>query len=208
MQNRLISPINGKALSSGQGKAQSGFTLLEVMVVLTIIGLMLGMATLSSGGNELKQQAQQQALRMVTQLDAYRNEAVFQNIDLGLAMDGQSTQLLTYINVDNPQQMGNKSADEIKLIKKNPWVEYQGNLKSNSDLPESLSLSLKLEDKQIDFNDLIRDDTVKPAILFLSSDEYTPFKLSLHNEYDESFSVIIEGDGFSRFQVRTENYEI
>ena len=60
MQNRLISPINGKALSSGQGKAQSGFTLLEVMVVLTIIGLMLGMATLSSGGNELKQQAQQQ----------------------------------------------------------------------------------------------------------------------------------------------------
>ena len=68
-------------------RKQQGFTLLEIMVVLTIIGLMLGMATLSTGGNEQKHEAQQQGLRFMAQLDAYRNEAVFQNLDLGLAMD-------------------------------------------------------------------------------------------------------------------------
>lgn len=187
---------------------QKGFTLLEVMVVLTIIGLMLGMATLSSGGNEQKQEAQQQALRIIAQLDAYRNEAVFQNIDLGLAMDGQSTQLLTFINVLSPKQIEGKTIEEIGQLKDNPWSEYEGSLASATDLPEALSISLRLEDKEIDFAELISDDQVKPAILFLSSDEYTPFKMSLQNQHDESFSIIIEGDGFSRFQLRTENYDL
>lgn len=187
---------------------QKGFTLLEVMVVLTIIGLMLAMATLSSGGNEQKQEAQQQALRLIAQFDAYRNEAVFQNLDLGLAIDGQSTQLLTFINVLNPQQVEGKTREEIGKLKDNPWSEYQGSLAATTSLPEALSMSLSLEDKEIDFTELITEDQVKPALLFLSSDEYTPFKMTLQNQYDESFSIIIEGDGFSRFQMRTESYDL
>lgn len=195
-------------ISAHQRRNQHGFTLLEVMVVLTIIGLMLGMATLSSGGNELKQQAQQQALRFVAQLDAYRNEAVFQNIDLGIAMDGQTTQLLTYVDIHNPKALEGKSAEEISKLKDTPWVAYSGNIKGSLDLPESLFMTLKVEDEEIDFSELITTDGVAPAILFLSSDEYTPFTATIQNENDESFSLIIEGDGFSRFQMRTENYEL
>lgn len=187
---------------------QKGFTLLEVMVVLTIIGLMLGMATLSSGGNEQKQEAQQQALRLITQLDAYRNEAVFQNLDLGLAMDGKSTQLLSFINIYNPRELEGKSTEEISALNENPWLAYTGNLNGSMDLPESLFMTLMIEDKELDFSELITDDEVRPAILFLSSDEYTPFSIMLQNHYDQSFSIIIEGDGFSRFQMRTENYEL
>ena len=187
---------------------QKGFTLLEVMVVLTIIALILGMATLSSGGNEQKQEAQQQALRLIAQFDAYRNEAVFQNIDLGLAMDGQSTQLLTFINIQSPQQIEGKSTEEISQLKDNPWSPYAGNLINATELPETLFFNVFLEDKPIDFAELVNDDEVKPAILFLSSDEYTPFKMNLQNQHDESFSIIIEGDGFSRFQMRTENYDL
>ena len=186
---------------------QQGFTLLEVMVVLTIIGLMLGMATLSSGGNELKQQAQQQALRLVAQLNAYRNEAVFQNIDLGLAMDGQTTQLLTYVDVHNPKELEGKSAEEISKLKDIPWQAYSGNIKGSLDLPDSLFMTLTIEDEEVDFSELITDEGTVPAILFLSSDEYTPFTATIQNENDESFSLIIEGDGFSRFQMNIEPYE-
>jgi general secretion pathway protein H len=187
---------------------QQGFTLLEVMVVLTIIGLMLGIATLSTGGNEQKHEAQQQALRFIAQLDAYRNEAVFQNIDLGLAMDGQTTQLLQYIDINSPSQINGKDKEELSKLKKNPWSAYDGNLKDSTELPEYLSMSLMLDEKDIDFNDLIdEDDEVKPAILFLSSDEYTPFKVTLQHESDESFSIFISGDGFSRFEITTEQYE-
>jgi general secretion pathway protein H len=70
-----------------------------------------------------------------------------------------------------------------------------------------MSMGLILENKEINFSELIDDDGVRPAILFLSSDEYTPFKVSILHQYDESFSIFIEGDGFSRFQISTEHYE-
>ncbi len=188
-------------------KQQAGFTLLEVMVVLTIIGLMLGIATLSTGGNEQKQQAQQQALRFMAQLDAYRNEAVFQNIDLGLAMDGVSTQLLQFVDINNPSHTQGKSKEELSQLKEIPWQAYEGNLKNSTELPEQLSMTLIIEDKEIDFSQLVNDAGVKPAILFLSSDEYSQFKVVINHEFDQSFSIFIEGDGFSRFQMTTEQYE-
>lgn len=168
---------------------------------------MLGMATLSGGGNEQKQEAQQQALRFIAQLNAYRDEAVFQNIDLGLAMDGQSTQLLKYVDVNNPNHIVGKTKEETSKLTDNPWDAYEGNLKGSSELPEQLFMELTLEDKSIDFSELIDEDSVKPALLFLSSDEYTPFKVTLRHQHDESFSLFIEGDGFSRFQMTTEQYE-
>lgn len=186
---------------------QSGFTLLEIMVVLTIIGMMLGMATLSSGGNEQKQEAQQQALRLIAQMEAYRNEAVFQNIDLGLAMDEQSTQLLKYVDPIALAKETDKSSEELNKLKENPWDTYHGTLISSSSLPDHLTMGLMLEDKEVDFSDLVTEESVKPAILFLSSDEYTPFKISIQSLHDESFSLFIEGDGFSRFQMKVEQYD-
>lgn len=191
-----------------KGTRQLGFTLLEVMVVLAIMGLMLGIATLSTGGNDRKQEAQQEAFRFIAQLDAYRNEAVFQNIDLGLAMDGQSTQLLVFVDINNQSQMSGKKVEELSALKDNPWVAYQGSLNSTYELPEYLSMTIEIEGKEIDLNELIDSDAgVKPAILFLSSDEYTSFNVVIRSLYDESFSIFIKGDGFSRFMMTTEQYE-
>jgi general secretion pathway protein H len=187
---------------------QQGFTLIEIMVVLVIMGLMLGMATLSTGGNEQKHEAQQQALRFIAQLDAYRNEAVFQNLDLGLAMDGQVTQLLKYIDINSAAEIVGKDKEELSRLESNPWAAYQGNLKQQIELPEYLQMSLFIEEKLVDFVELLDEkDGPKPALLFLSSDEYTPFKLVIEHFNDESFTITVTGDGFSRFIMKTDQYE-
>ena len=69
-------------------------------------------------------------------------------------------------------------------------------------------MSLFIEDKLVDFAELIDDEEgAKPALLFLSSDEYSPFKLVIEHLNDESFSIIITGDGFSRFVMKVDQYE-
>ena len=69
-------------------------------------------------------------------------------------------------------------------------------------------MNLFLEDKRIDFEDLLDEKNgPKPALLFLSSDEYTPFKLIIEHLSDESFTINISGDGFSRYTMTTEQYD-
>ena len=69
------------------------------MVVLVIISLMIGMATLSVGNNELKQTAEQEGMRFIARFDKYRNDAVFLNKDIGLAMNGQEIEILEFVDV-------------------------------------------------------------------------------------------------------------
>lgn len=190
-------------------RASRGFTLLEVMVVLVIIALMIGMATLNVGGNELKREAEQEAIRFVARFDAYRNEAVFQNTDLGLAMDGQETQLLKFTDIRDPADIQGKNAEEIAILEKNPWEEYSSNgLKPSQGLPENYFYRIELDGTELELAELIEDeDGVKPALLFLSSDEYTPFKLFIEHDEDDSFAIELSGDGIGAITMVTHNYE-
>ena len=64
---------------------QRGFTLVEVMVVLVIVGLLLSMVNLNFSDRAAQQETEQFAQKLDVAFNRYREEAVFQNLDLGVA---------------------------------------------------------------------------------------------------------------------------
>lgn len=185
-----------------------GFTLLEVLVVLAIIGGLMSMATLTSSSNPALDETEQFARQLTVLLDAYRENAVFQNVDFGIAMDIQELVLLSYLDPNSLQARALDGKEQAKLAK-NPWQAHaEGPLKKELEAPESVEMRLFVEDTEVDFDELLDDEEgPKPALLFLSSDEYTPFLLELSHQLDNSFVIQLSGDGFSQLMIQTERFE-
>lgn len=190
-------------------RALAGFTLLEVMVVLAIIGALMAMVSLTGDSRQAQDQTARLGQQISTLFMAYRQEAVFQNLDLGLAIDDEGLYLMSFQNIYSQEFIANKSREELDKLAKNPWQPYSGSLKNMLELPEEVFIALKIEDVEIDLSpsSLAQDEEPKPVLFFLSADEYTPFTLSLEHESDPSFLVQVRGDGFNSPWVEVEHYE-
>ena len=182
-----------------------GFTLLEVMVVLVIIGLLLSMVNLSSSDRAAQNDTEQYARRILGAFSQYREEAVFQNLDIGAGFIPGSILLLIYQDVSSAEFTSGLNIEELDRLKKNPWQTFDGRLASEQPVPEEIRMQLTVGEEEVDFEELLDDDEgVRPAILFLSSDEYTPFELILTHQDDDTFRVLVSGDGFNPVRMSTE----
>lgn len=186
----------------------NGFTLIEVMVVLMIIGLMIGMATLSPSGNEKQEEAMALGLKIKSLMNAYRDDAVFYNKDLGLALDGENLLLLEYFDLRDPGITKNLEKEQLAKIKQNPWAEYSGKLESEVAFDEPFYFTAEIEGEPLDLN-LEFDEKKGPEARmgFLASDEYTPFKIFIANRYDETFQVVVKGNGLGSISSELIRYE-
>jgi general secretion pathway protein H len=72
-----------------------GFTLLELLVVLMLVGVLVGMVSFS-GGKDLRREAQQQARLFTQQLQHARQQAVLDGREYGIRFDAQSYWLMKW----------------------------------------------------------------------------------------------------------------
>ncbi|PHQ87992.1 MAG: hypothetical protein COB58_01930 [Thalassobium sp.] len=189
---------------------QRGFTLLEVMVVLVIIGLLLSMVNLGGSGRQAQSETEQLARRFQGAFDMYREEAVFQNIDLGVAILPESTTLLSYQDINSQEFTAGLDREELDALAKNSWQVYSGRLGATIEVPEQVSLALFVEGVEVDTETLQGDGDDEgplPALLFLSSDEYTPFRIGLGHIDDQAFLITVKGDGFNPVTIEVERFE-
>ncbi len=184
------------------------FTLLEVLVVLAIIGGLMAVVTISSGNRQAQDETDQYARQLMALFSAYRQEAVFQNIDLGLAMNEQAILLLSYQDIHSQEFTANRTREELDQLAKNPWQPYSGPLKAELEAPDNVFMTLTVDGSEVDFGDLLDNDSGPlPALLFLSSDEYTPFELLLVHDQDRHFEIRLRGDGFSAPMMLLERFD-
>ncbi|BBH43842.1 type II secretion system minor pseudopilin GspH [Pseudomonas sp. KU43P] len=100
-----------------------GFTLLELLVVLAVLGLVAGMAGLSLG-RDPQRQAFQEANFFVQVLQHARQRAVLEGMLLGIRLDAQGYQLLrrTALGWDNAGQRHDAGID-LRLVIDDVFIE-------------------------------------------------------------------------------------
>ncbi|MGJ8669438.1 MAG: type II secretion system minor pseudopilin GspH [Oceanococcus sp.] len=149
---------------------QLGFTLIEILVVVFIIGVILGFATLSLSGRALDDRAQEEARRLTEILRLARDEAAMTGFELGWRQTEKGYEFLAL-------------SDE-------GWTPYGKNTPLRPrDLPEPLRIEVRVDDLPIEAD----KKKALPQFMILSSGEITPFSLRLDAEQLD-FVFLISGN--------------
>lgn len=158
-------------------RGSSGFTLLEVLVVMVVIGLLAGLVSLAqsdSGG----QQALREAERLRSLIGLLREDALLSHRDFGLRIDADGYSV---------QRLGLDGA----------WHPAPGYRPQH--LPDTLRLHLERDDASP--APAAGASRNGPQLLVLSSDEVSPFTLQL--EYRQVPMLSLSSDGLE--EVRLES---
>ncbi|MEE8428435.1 MAG: type II secretion system minor pseudopilin GspH [Gammaproteobacteria bacterium] len=141
------------------GVRQAGFTLIEVMVVVLLIGIITSFAMLSLKTDRWEEELQRQLQRLTALVSAGSEQAVIRSEELAILFDDDSYSFMVLRNKE-----WQPIADD-RLLRQRM-------------LPKGISLRLKVEDLDLQFGE--EDDKSKqPMVLLLSSGEITPFSVTL-----------------------------
>ncbi|MBR9912693.1 MAG: type II secretion system minor pseudopilin GspH [Gammaproteobacteria bacterium] len=169
---RLSPPARSRALP------QRGFTLLEVLLVVVIIGVMAGLASLAIGGNESRL-LQQEAERLQQVLTMAQDEAAFQQRNLGLKLMDDGYRFYQF--------------DE----QERSWLEMTDTPFQAHRFELPLYTSLELEGTAFELSPGGDSKNQPPEILFLASGENSAFILELELTGDRRASRTLFSDGFA-----------
>jgi len=148
---------------------QRGFTLLELMVVILIIGVILTFAGLSTGGDSRAEQLQREASRLIALIDMASEQAMLRSEQLAIRFGDTDY--------------------EFMLLQAGKWaaLEDDGPLRAR-ELPKGIELRLELEENPPP--GLQAQDTEAPQVFVLSSGEMTPFTLTFSAPESEQRYVV------------------
>lgn len=150
-------------------RAAAGFTLIELMVVIVLIGVLASMVHISLGDNNARQ-ARQEADVLLAVMHGLREKAVLEGQEYGLRLEPGAYQLMRF---DDEQ-----------------WRAIEPKVH----LPEGLVLALTLEGQP---QPLIEGSDT-PHLLWMSSDENTAFDLHFESPPLRWRSIASDGLGEAR----------
>ena len=149
-----------------------GFTLLELLVVLVIIGVMVSMVSLSVGVLGADREVEDETRRFWAVVRQAREEAELQAIDVAIFVGANDYEFLRFDTRRNEWQ---------------PIVEDQ--LYAQRSLPEGLRIRLWMEGREIVLKPGLPDRSQKeehqkypPQLTVLSSGDVVPFELHIERD--------------------------
>jgi len=162
---RRTDPVNLPAQSQ---RPVAGFTLIELMVVVVIIGVVIAATLLSLGATGRDSQLEQERDRLAALIDYVRERAGLQTVEYGLRCEVGDYRFTMY---------------DSRTAK---WVEdpLDETLRART-LPPGLEMQLSVEDRPIVLQarkDAARSDApqdLTPQVMLYSSGDLTSFKLTL-----------------------------
>lgn len=148
-------------MSANNLSPQRGFTLIEVLVVMLIIGITVGFVTLSVGTGGAERQGEEEARRLAALVELGRQEAVLRYEELAIEFRPDGYRFL-----------------RLEGEKEQKWTPMgDDELLRRRELPGGLELSLAIEGESV----RLSTDPEKPTpqLFLLSSGEASPFAVTL-----------------------------
>lgn len=159
-----------------------GFTLIEMLVVVLIIGILLGITLLSPITGSVHKTVQDQAARLEVLFAQIRDKALLENVEYGFSVKSDGSYQWWIMPLES---------HEWEMLEESPFQPYK--------VPASLSILLESEEL---LNEPERDDELEgPAVVFFSDRQVTPFKLHIEPVADLKQSVVLITDGLSDVEV-------
>ena len=160
--------------------APRGFTLLELLVVLGIVGVLAGVVVSNFVGADRERYLQTEALRLAALVELARTEAAMRNARMGLFVEDAEYAFATF----DPETRG--------------WVRPEEGPFRIRTAPEGISFSAATETLEVPPGRAPRaDGRALPDILIFASGEQTPFTIEVMAAWGAT-PWLVHSDGIQR----------
>lgn len=139
----------------------AGFTLLELMVVLVLVGIVFSFAMLSMGGDDVAELMEQEARRLETLLVLASDEAIIRGEELAMRFEDDGY--------------------EFMVLAAEGWVAVSDGLLKDYRLPPGIELALDISEDLPAPDSKGEVDSTTPQVFILSSGEMTPFSVTFYS---------------------------
>lgn len=177
-------------------RQQRGFTLIEIMAVVFIIGVMISLVAIRVGGlpeRELAMEAQ----RLYQKIRLLEEAAEFSGVEMGLVLTDEGYELFQF--------------DESSL----KWVPSTDENLTSTVLESQYTVTLGLQSNQIDTELLYKKEVrekardygekkhEEPEIMFFSDGQITPFELTLTDKNIPKLRYVVSGTSLGKLSIHT-----
>ena len=164
--------LEGKFVIKPVGKCkQQGFTLLEIMIVILILGFSLGVVSLSIGGDDGSSLAKKETEDLMLTAQFVSEQTVLNSQIIGLFFEPRRVE----------GSINSQWCYRWQQRRDNTWQEVSETLAEHC-LPERLQVDMVVEGQPYEHDPDLKP--TPPVLVFFPSGEATPFELALYEQVD------------------------
>lgn len=157
---------------------QRGFTLIEILVVMVILGLLATVAVFSLGGSSERRELEQKSRELFLILQVAGERSILDNGEIGVQIADNQVRFLHYLPGERT------------------WEAFAERPFAVREWADNFLIELETEDDppRMPTNE---DNAERPDLVFFSSGETTPFRLAMGLSSDPDRLYRIETDGLN-----------